>query len=143
MLHGRQVSRLTGLTLLAGLLGLAACAGETADQEAAADDAVETTEGQAAGAGEGMGEAPHGQVSMVGYECADGGAFTLTVAPGVAKAALRLADGEVHQLDQVEVASGMEFSDGTYTFRGKGPEADVEMDGEPLLSDCKAAGHPQ
>ena len=69
--------------------------------------------------------------------------FTLTIAPGVNMAALRLADGQVFQLEQVEVASGSEFSDGTYNFRGKGPEGSVERDGEPLLTDCMAAGHPQ
>ena len=36
----------------------------------------------------------------------------------------------------------MEFSDGTYTFRGQGPEAYVEKDGERIYKDCMAAGHP-
>ncbi|NNK48688.1 MAG: hypothetical protein HKP01_07430 [Gemmatimonadetes bacterium] len=93
---------------------------------------------------DGMGEmsAPHGQVSVLMYQCADEQQFTLTVAPGVGQAALRVEAG-VFQLEQQEVASGMEFSDGTYTFRGQGPEALVERDGEPILTDCVAAGHPQ
>ena len=91
-----------------------------------------------------MGEmnAPHGQVSMIMYNCADEKSFTLTVAEGVGKAALRAEDG-IYQLDQQQVASGMEFSDGSYTFRGKGPEAFVEKDGEPVYTDCMAAGHPE
>jgi membrane-bound inhibitor of C-type lysozyme len=138
--------------LSTGMLGLAACAGEAPDQEAADAAASEMPEGHPAVEGEageqpaaestaGM-EAPHGQVSMGEYTCADGASFTLTVAPGVAKAALRLGD-EVVQLDQVETGSGMEFSDGTYTFHGKGPEAFVEKDGEQILTDCQASGHPQ
>jgi membrane-bound inhibitor of C-type lysozyme len=86
--------------------------------------------------------APHGQVSVVMYQCADDKQFALTVAPGVGQAALR-TDGEVFQLEQQEVASGMEFSDGTYTFRGQGPEAFVEKDGERIYTDCVAAGHPE
>lgn len=143
MLHGNLVMRQAGFLAVAAVLGLAACAGETPEQGNETEAATEMTEGQAPGGKENMGEAPHGRVSSVAYECADGGAFTLTVASGVAKAALRLADGEIHQLDEVEVASGIEFSDGTVTFRGMGPEGSVEKDGEPFLTDCTASGHPQ
>ncbi len=146
MMHGNQISKLF-LLVPALALGLGACSGEAQEQDqdagSAADAAAEQTEGQETGGMEGTEQAPHGQVSQLMFECADGGMFSLTVAPGVSKAALRLADGQIFQLDQVEVASGMEFSDGVYTVRGKGPEATVEKDGEPLLSGCTATGHPQ
>ena len=146
MKHRNQISKLF-LLVPALALGLGACSNEAQEQDqaagSAADAAAEPAEGQEAGGMEGMGQAPHGDVSQVTFECADGEMFSLTVASGVSKAALRLADGEIHQLDQVEVASGMEFSDGVYTFRGMGPEASVEKDGEPLLSGCTATGHPQ
>lgn len=140
---GKHISKLAGPILTVTMLGLAACTGEATDQAAAGGTAAELAEGQDTMGTEGMARAPHGKVSTIAYECADGGAFTLTIAEGVGKAALRLADGEIHQLDQAEVASGMEYSNGTYTFRGKGAQATVEMDGEPLLSDCEASGHPQ
>lgn len=122
----------------AGVLGAAACASETADDQ---PEAAAATEGEAP-AETGEMQAPHGQVSVIMYQCADEKSFALTVAPGVGQAALRV-DGEVFQLDQQEVASGMEYSDGTYTFRGQGSEAGVEKDGEPIFTDCMAAGHPE
>lgn len=128
-----------GLAVIA-LMGVAGCQTE-ADTESEATEmpaGESATEGQAPA---GQMEAPHGQVSVLMYECADGSGFALTVAPGVGKAALRYDEG-VYQLDQQEVASGMEFSDGVYTFRGKGAEGYVEKDGEALFSDCAATGHP-
>jgi membrane-bound inhibitor of C-type lysozyme len=142
MLHGNRISRLAGVTLAAALLGLTACTGETAEQETADDAAAEMAGAPDSAGMENTAQAPH-EVSIVAYECADGGTFTLTIAGGVGKAALRLADGEVFQLDEVEVESGMEYSDGTYTFHGNGPEGSVERGGEALLSDCTATGHPQ
>ena len=41
-----------------------------------------------------------------------------------------------------ESASGMKYSDGTWTFFGKGPEALVMKNDEHVLTECKAAGHP-
>lgn len=146
MFQGRQILRGATILMVMGLLGAAGCASETEDDQAdtaaaemPADQAA--TEGEAP---EGMGEmnAPHGQVSVVIYQCADGKSFALTMAPGVGQAAFRADDG-VFQLNQQEVASGMEFSDGTYTFRGEGPEAFVEKDGERIYTDCVAAGHPE
>ena len=138
MFQDKQISRFAMILVAAGLLGATGCASETADDQA---EAAAATEGEAPAE---MGEmqAPHGQVSVIMYQCADEKSFALTVAPGVGQAALRV-DGEVFQLDQQEVASGMEYSDGTYTFRGQGPEAGVEKDGEPIFSDCTAAGHPE
>lgn len=145
MLHRNRLSGIAGLALGAATLGAAACAGETAQQEQGSTTEAEAQQasGQDTGGMQGMGQAPHGEVSQVTYQCAEGGTFTLTIAPGVGKAALRLEDGTIHQLDQAEVASGMEFSDGTYTFRGKGMEGFVEKDGERLLNDCVASGHPR
>ena len=146
MFQGRQILRGATILMAMGLLGVAGCASETANEQADAA-AAEMPADQAATEGdapEGMGEmnAPHGQVSVIVYRCADDKSFALTVAPGVGQAALRADDG-VFQLNQQEVASGMEFSDGTYTFRGEGPEAFVEKDGERIYTDCVAAGHPE
>jgi membrane-bound inhibitor of C-type lysozyme len=142
MFQGNSIGMVPRALAAIAVLGLAACQSE-ADTEGTEAEATEMpadhAEGQTPAAGQ-M-EAPHGQVSVLMYECADGGAFALTVAPGVAKAALRFDEG-VFQLDQQEVASGMEFSDGTYTFRGQGAEGYVEKDGEEIFSDCKATGHP-
>ncbi len=146
MFQGNQIQRSAIILMAMGLLGAAGCASETADDQAEttttempADQAATDSE-----APEGRGEmsAPHGQVSVIMFQCADDKNFALTVAPGVGQAALRVEDG-VFQLEQQEVASGMEFSDGTYTFRGEGPEAVVEKDGEQIYTDCMAAGHPE
>jgi membrane-bound inhibitor of C-type lysozyme len=138
MFQGNQIIRIAMLSLMVGLFGAAGCASETADDQAAEMPSTETD----APAGMGDAQAPHGQVSVVMYQCADEKAFALTMASGVGQAALRIDDG-VYQLDQQEVASGMEFSDGTYTFRGQGPEAYVEKDGVRIFTDCTAAGHPE
>ena len=145
MFQGNNMTKSATIVLAAAVLGMAGCASEAADDQAEATTTEmpaghPTTDGEAPG---GMGEmsAPHGQVSVVIYECADQKSFALTVAPGVGQAALRFEEG-VFQLEQQEVASGMEFSDGIYTFRGKGPEAFVEKDGERIFTDCTASGHP-
>ncbi len=142
MFQDSKVLKSVMLLMMTGLLGAAGCATEAADEQVE-DAAAEMPAGMEGEAPAGMGEmsAPHGQVSVVMYTCADDKGFALTLAPGVGQAALRVEDG-VFQLTQQEVASGMEFSDGTYTFRGKGPEATVEMNGEPVYVDCTAAGHP-
>ncbi len=140
MFQGNQIPRIAMALFAVGLVGLNGCASETAEDRSDAE-AAEMPAGEAT---EGMGEmsAPHGQVSVVMYRCADDKQFALTMAPGVGQAALRTESG-VFQLEQQEVASGMEFSDGTYTFRGQGPDAHVEMDGERIYTDCVAAGHPE
>jgi len=145
MFQVNNISRITTLLMGAAVLGLAACAQETADEQSDAT-ATEMPAGHPAtdstAPAAGRMQAPHGQVSVVVYQCADDQSFMLTVASGVGQAALRI-DGEVYKLESQEVASGMEYSDGTYTFRGKGQEAFVEKDGEPLFTDCVATGHPQ
>ena len=145
MFQVMKSSKVVSILVVAGLLGAYGCASESADEQA--DSAGDMpAEGAAAESQppEGMGEmsAPHGQVSVIMYQCAGDQTFALTVAQGVGQAALRFGD-ESYPLQQQEVASGMEFSDGTYTFRGQGPEAFVEKDGERIFSDCVAAGHPE
>lgn len=145
MFLDKMISRAAALLLAAGMVGLYGCASESAEGEAdAAGDMPAAEAGMEGQAPDGMGEmgSPHGQVSVLMYTCADDRAFALTVAPGVGQAALRI-EGESFPLQQQEAASGMEFSDGTYTFRGKGPEAYVEKDGEQIFSDCVASGHPE
>jgi membrane-bound inhibitor of C-type lysozyme len=138
MFQDKGISRSATMLLAAGLFVAAGCASEKADDQASPE-----TTAQEGGAAETNGEmkSPHGQVSVIMFNCADEKSFTLTVAAGVGKAALRTEDG-VFQLDQQEVASGMEYSDGSYTFRGKGSDAFVEKDGERIFTDCMAAGHP-
>lgn len=138
MFQDRGIWKSATIVLTAGMLVVAGCASETADDQATAETAAQ----EDAPAAMGEMNAPHGQVSVIMYNCADEKSFTLTVAEGVGKAALRTEDG-VYQLDQQPVGSGMEFSDGSYTFRGKGPEAFVEKDGEQVYTDCMAAGHPE
>ena len=137
MFQSNRISKCATPLMLAGLLGLGACASETADDSAAA--AEDTSE--AAVSAEQM-QSPHGEVTSMTYQCADEKSFMLTLAAGVSVAALRM-DDQVYQLEQQEVASGMEFSDGSITFRGEGPEGYVEKDGEQIFTDCKATGHPE
>ncbi|MEE8571643.1 MAG: MliC family protein [Gemmatimonadota bacterium] len=137
MFQSNQILMYAPLVLAAGLLGTVGCSSESVEEQAGA-----TAEAAEAPVSMGQVQAPHGEVSSMMYDCADEKSFMLTIAPGVAQAALRMGD-EVYQLDQQEVASGVEFTDGSITFRGKGPEAFVEKDGEPIFTDCKAAGHPQ
>lgn len=145
MFANSQIVTGTRALALAALLGLAGCQAEPDGQSAAESAEMPAghpdTGGEAAPAA-GQMEAPHGQVSVLIYQCADDRGFALTVAAGVGKAALRFDEG-TFQLDQQEVASGMEYSDGTYTFRGQGMEGYVEKDGERILTDCQATGHPQ
>lgn len=50
--------------------------------------------------------------------------------------------GETHELERVRSGSGMKFSDGTWGFFSKGPEAMLMKNDEPIVKDCIAAGHP-
>lgn len=50
--------------------------------------------------------------------------------------------GQTHELERVRSASGMKFSDGTWGFFGKGPEAMLMKNEEPVVQNCIAAGHP-
>ncbi len=135
MLHRTDIHRWTIAAIVAGTIGLAACGGETADQ------AASETAGEGEAATGAVMQAPHGNVSVVLFECVEGG-FMLTMAEGTGKAALRI-DETVYQLDEQEAEEPvMLYSDGSYTFRGEGGAATVEKDGEPILTECKASGHP-
>jgi len=82
-----------------------------------------------------------GGITQIMFNCADDGAFMFSLLDGVAKARITV-DGESYELEHVESASGMKYSDGTWTFFGKGPEALVMKNDEHVLTECKAAGHP-
>ena len=82
-----------------------------------------------------------GGVTQIMFNCADDKAFVFSLLDGVAKARITV-DGETYELEHIESASGMKYSDGTWTFFGKGPEALVMKNDEHVLTECKAAGHP-
>jgi membrane-bound inhibitor of C-type lysozyme len=82
-----------------------------------------------------------GGVTEIMFKCAEDKAFMFSLLDGVARARITV-DGESYELEHVESASGMKYSDGTWTFFGKGPEALVMNNEEHVLTECKAAGHP-
>ena len=82
-----------------------------------------------------------GGVTEIMFNCADDKSFLFSLLDGVAKARITV-DGETYELENIESASGMKYSDGTWTFFGKGPEALVMKNEEHVLTECKAAGHP-
>jgi membrane-bound inhibitor of C-type lysozyme len=133
-----------GLLALAGLFVLGACGrseetetGATASGAAAGTEAAQLPEGHP---DIGAMEMP-AAVTRIGFECADQATFELAMFEGTERARLTIGE-EVHELERQEVASGMSYSDGSLTLHGKGMDAYVEKDGERILSDCKAAGHP-
>ncbi len=133
---------------IASLLAVAACGGSDEQVQEMADRETPETAGDMSAATGGM-ENPHGQAAMPGadgttrisYACPDGTSFQLTLLEGAGMARLAL-DGETIELKQEPAASGMKYSDGTWTFHGKGPEALIMRGEETVHSDCKAAGHP-
>ena len=82
-----------------------------------------------------------GGITEIMFNCADDEVFLFSLLDGVAKARITV-DGESYELEHIESASGMKYSDGTWTFFGKGPEALVMKNDEHVLTECKAAGHP-
>jgi membrane-bound inhibitor of C-type lysozyme len=92
---------------------------------------------------------PHGAMEMPGqggvtritYACAEGKSFQLVLHEGSGQADLVMGEETVTLAKEVS-ASGMKFSDGTWMFQGKGPEALVDRGEERVYSDCKASGHP-
>jgi membrane-bound inhibitor of C-type lysozyme len=153
---------------LAGVLVVAGCGGAEQEetvviQEDAAAAGMENphanTEGATGGMPGGMpggistaegAENPHAAatsmpgrdgVTQIMFKCADDRAFTFALLDGVEKARITV-DGESYELEKIPAASGMKFSDGTWSFFGKGPEALVMKNDEKVFTDCKAAGHP-
>jgi len=134
--------------VLATLMVVAACGAEQAGE---AGEAGETTsaEAQEATGGAGAMQNPHGEMEMPGqsgltrisYACADGNSLQLVLHEGTGQADLVMGE-ETVTLAATPAASGMKFTDGTWVFHGKGPEALVEKDGERVYSDCRASGHP-
>lgn len=130
---------------LATLMVVAACGAEQAGE------AGESAAAQAEQSGDGAGAMPnpHGATEMPGqggvtritYACADGKSFQLAMYEGSGKADLVMGE-ETVSLAREQSGSGMKFSDGTWVFHGKGPEALVDRNDERVYSDCKASGHP-
>lgn len=129
--------------LLVGLVAQAACGGtgeDAADSPATAETAeTALPEGHPDISGMDVEAAP--ALTRITFACADGQGFELALLEGTETAQLTL-DGEMYVLAMQPVASGLEYSDGKVTVRGKGMEAFVERDGESIRSDCKASGHP-
>jgi membrane-bound inhibitor of C-type lysozyme len=130
---------------LATLMVVAACGAEQGGE--AGESAAAETQEEAGGAG--AMQNPHGAMEMPGqggvtritYGCAEGNSFQLVLHEGTGEADLVMGE-ETVTLASDRAASGMRFTDGTWVFHGKGPEALVEKDGERVYSDCKASGHP-
>ena len=128
--------------LVVALTAQTGCGGEgeeAMESSAAESSEVSLPEGHPDISGTGRDEAP--PLTRIAYACAEGQGFELALLEGTETAQLTL-DGQVYELAMRPVASGMEYSDGQLTLRGKGMEAFVERDGESVRSDCKASGHP-
>ncbi len=130
--------------VLAGILVVAGCGGaeqgETAVvQENAAAAGTENPHDDMEGATGGM--PGRDGVTQIMFKCADDKAFMFALLEGVEKARITV-DGESFELEKDPSASGMKYSDGTWSFFGKGPEALVMKNDENVFTDCKAAGHP-
>ncbi len=150
---------------LAGVLVVASCGGADQEetvvvQEDAAAAGMESGHADMSGATGGMPggisttegvENPHAEavssmpgrdgVTQIMFKCADDKVFMFALLEGVEKARITV-DGESYELDKIPSASGMKFSDGTWSFFGKGPEALVMKNDEKVFTDCNAAGHP-
>ena len=150
---------------LAGVLVLAGCGG--AEQEetvvvqedvaaAGMENPLADVEGATGGMPGGISTAdgvenPHAEaapsmpgrdgVTQIMFKCADDKAFMFALLEGVEKARITV-DGESYELEHLPSDSGMKYSDGTWSFFGKGPEALVMKNDEHVFTDCKAAGHP-
>ena len=102
----------------------------------------------AMGATGGM-ENPHAAQGMPGedgvinitFTCPDDVPMQLTLHSAENKAVVTWM-GETYELERVRSGSGMKFSDGTWGFFSKGPEAMLMKNEEPVVKDCIAAGHP-
>ena len=160
-------NRLAAL-VLAGAVALAGCSGEETQEEAQAEQSagvqdphagldmqggmdamseahasgVTTAEGVANPHARGPGRMPgEGGVTEINFRCADGQSFLFGLYTGSETARISI-DGQTYELERVPSGSGMKYSDGTWSFFGKGPEALVMKDDEVVMKDCKAAGHP-
>lgn len=133
---------------LAALVLVAACGAEQGDQAETAEESA-GAEAQEAAGGEGGMENPHAGMEMPGqagvtrisYTCADGKTLQLALHEGTGQAEIVMGE-ETVTLAADRAASGMRFTDGTWTFHGKGPEAFVQKGEEMVYTDCRASGHP-
>lgn len=140
------------LLVLAGVLAMAGC--DTADQAEVVvveeDTPAMTTkpgvENPHTGA---AGAMPTGAATMPGedgmieltFNCAGETSFQLVMLTESEQARITV-EGETYELDKVPSGSGMKYSDGTWSFFGKGPQAIVMKNDEEILTECRAAGHP-
>jgi membrane-bound inhibitor of C-type lysozyme len=135
----------------AALVLVAACGTEQGEQAESAESAAGSagTPAQATAEGQGAIVNPHEGMAMPGqsgvtrisYACADGKTLQLALHGETGHADLVMGDATV-SLAPTPGASGMMFTDGTWTFHGKGTEAFVQKGEEMIYSDCKASGHP-
>ena len=153
---------------LAGMIALAGCA--DAEQDSAAETEAVAGAGMQGGMGnsdigpaqEGMPNPhaagmpgaggtgnPHAAGAMPGedgvmtisFSCPEDVTLKLALYSEEDRAEVTLM-GEMHDLERVRSGSGMKFSDGTWSFFSKGPEAMVMKNDEPVVKDCVAVGHP-
>jgi membrane-bound inhibitor of C-type lysozyme len=82
-----------------------------------------------------------GGVMEISFSCPDDVTLKLALYSEEDRAEVTLK-GETHDLERVRSASGLKFSDGTWSFFSKGPEAMVMKNDEPVVKDCMAVGHP-
>jgi membrane-bound inhibitor of C-type lysozyme len=128
-----------GAWIVLAAVAVAACqnGGETASEspEAASEGAPMAQEGTP--------DAPHStaaEAMEVGFACADGKTFQVAF---LGKDEVRITiEGETHTLARTAGHTGLLFSDGNIVYFGQGREANVEIDGRPAYTDCKAQGHP-
>lgn len=153
---------------LSGALVVAACSGDEAGDEAQAEQAAEVQnphEGMGMDAATGAAADLHGSqyttaegvsnphtpgpstmpgeggITEIMFRCMFSESFLFGLYTGGDSARISV-EGVTYELERVPSASGMKYTDGTWTFAGKGPEALVMKDDEVVMKDCKAAGHP-
>ncbi|MEJ2481874.1 MAG: MliC family protein [Gemmatimonadota bacterium] len=81
-----------------------------------------------------------GGVTAISFSCPDDVKLKLALFSQEDRAEMTLM-GETHDLERVRSASGLKFTDGTWSFFSKGTEAMVMKDEEPVVQNCMAVGH--
>ncbi len=82
-----------------------------------------------------------GGITEIMFRCPDDQGFLFGLYAGADSARISV-DGVTYELERVPSASGMKYTDGTWSYFGKGPEALLMKGEEVVMKDCKAAGHP-
>ncbi len=146
-----MIEKRFALLVLAGLLAMTGC--DTADEAEVVvieeDVPAMTTKPGVENPHTGeAGAMPTGARTMPGedgvieltFNCAGETSFQFVMLTESEQARITV-EGETYELEKVPSASGMKYSDGTWSFFGKGPEAMVMKNDEEILTECKAAGH--